>query len=277
MINPKNGVAGLFLATMLVSIASAQSGADDSPESWHAVAIEAREHGDLERAASALAKATELGLSRAAAGLEHARQQLAGGDRAAAVATLKNMADNGFSAVDAIRADPVLGGMAGFAPFDVLITEMSARAYPCAQDPRFRAFDFWVGNWEVHLANGTFAGTNSISSAEHGCVLLETWASASGGSGRSINYLDADSGEWVQIWNDASGSQIHIRGGMTKEGMLLTGQIHYVSSATTAPFRGLWTPLPDGRVRQFFEQSNDDGETWTPWFEGFYSRKAAAD
>jgi hypothetical protein len=39
------------------------------------------------------------------------------------------------------------------------------------------------------------------------------------------------------------------------------------------PFRGLWTPLPDGRVRQFFEQSNDGGETWVPWFEGFYTRK----
>jgi hypothetical protein len=34
----------------------------------------------------------------------------------------------------------------------------------------------------------------------------------------------------------------------------------------------LWTPLADGRVRQFFEQSDDDGTNWTPWFEGFYSR-----
>jgi len=31
--------------------------------------------------------------------------------------------------------------------------------------------------------------------------------------------------------------------------------------------------LPDGRVRQFFEQSTDGGETWTTWFEGFYTRK----
>ena len=39
----------------------------------------------------------------------------------------------------------------------------------------------------------------------------------------SINYLDKVSGEWVQVWNDASGSQINIRGGMTEEGMLLVG------------------------------------------------------
>jgi len=54
--------------------------------------------------------------------------------------------------------------------------------------------------------------------------------------------------------------------------MRLVGTIHYISTGQTAPFRGLWSPLPDGRVRQFFEQSSDGGETWATWFEGFYSR-----
>jgi len=61
--------------------------------------------------------------------------------------------------------------------------------------------------------------------------------------------------------------------GMTDDGMAMEGYIHYVGNGTTAPFRALWTPLPDGRVRQYFEQSNDDGGTWVPWFEGFYTRK----
>jgi hypothetical protein len=59
---------------------------------------------------------------------------------------------------------------------------------------------------------------------------------------------------------------------MTDDGMLLEGYIHYVNNGTTAPFRGLWTLLPDGRVRQYFEQSNDEGKTWVPWFEAFYTR-----
>ena len=89
----------------------------------------------------------------------------------------------------------------------------------------------------------------------------------------SVNYLDKASGEWVQVWHAEGGSQIHIRGGMTNDGMLLVGTLHSVGNNTTVPFRGLWTPLEDGRVRQFFEQSTDGGETWTPWFEGFYTRK----
>ncbi|MFQ6005872.1 MAG: hypothetical protein ACE5OQ_10245 [Woeseia sp.] len=32
-----------------------------------------------------------------------------------------------------------------------------------------------------------------------------------------------------------------------------------------------------GCVRQYFEQSNDGGEMWAAWFEGFYTRTDADD
>jgi len=67
---------------------------------------------------------------------------------------------------------------------------------PCEDDARFAEFDFWIGDWDVHTADGTYAGKNTISKAERGCV------------------------------------------------------------------------------RQFFEQSDDGGETWAPWFEGFYTRNS---
>jgi len=151
--------------------------------------------------------------------------------------------------------------------------QTSEPQYPCEDEQRFAEFDFWLGAWDVHMADGTFAGSNTISKAERGCVLLEQWSGVSGGTGMSINYLDHSSGDWVQIWNAAGGTQINIRGGLTDEGMLLVGKIHYITNSTTADFRGLWTLLEDGRVRQFFEQSNDGGKTWAPWFEGFYNRR----
>ena len=144
---------------------------------------------------------------------------------------------------------------------------------PCEDDERFAEFDFWVGEWDVHVAAGTFAGSNVITASYRHCVLIENWTSASGNGGMSINYFDHASGEWVQVWNDATGNQINIRGGITDDGMLLEGTIHYVGSDATFPFRGLWTPLPDGRVRQFFEQYDEESGTWATWFEGFYTRK----
>ncbi|MEX2125488.1 MAG: hypothetical protein WD795_16460 [Woeseia sp.] len=166
-------------------------------------------------------------------------------------------------------------GVQGAAASDEPADATPVSAYSCEQEQKFREFDFWIGEWEVRTADGALAGRNVIESSEKGCVLLEKWTSASGGTGISMNYLDKITDEWVQLWIDAGGGQINIRGGLTDAGMLLIGQIHYASNGTTAPFRGLWTQQPDGRLRQFFEQSNDGGETWEPWFEGFYSRITA--
>lgn len=145
-------------------------------------------------------------------------------------------------------------------------------ANPCQSRSAFHEFDFWIGDWEVRLADGTLAGYNSITAEEGHCVLVEKWRGVSGGTGTSVNFYDDAAGEWMQVWTAAGGSQIVIRGGLTDDGMLLTGTIHNVGSSGSLPFRGLWTLLEDGRVRQFFEQSSDGGKTWTSWFEGFYSR-----
>jgi hypothetical protein len=254
-----------------------QASSNSDPQPWLQLAIDARTAGEPDLAADALAKAAEFGLPPVNVGFEKARQLVVRGDRQAALAELQTLVDGGFTAIAPITGDALLSTLAGDPVFDAMIRSMEVQAYPCAHQERFRAFDFWVGEWDVHLANGTLAGSNSIQPVERGCVLVENWATAGGGSGHSINYLDGASGEWVQVWNAAGGSQINIRGGMTEQGMRMTGQIHYLGNDTTFPFRALWTPLSDGRVRQYFEQSNDSGKTWSPWFEGFYTRRAAAE
>lgn len=212
-------------------------------------------------------------LSPVQQGLERARESVRAGDQAGAVSELDSLFQGGFSAIGFVLADPDLASLDGYPPFDELAAQMEVQAYPCEHQDGFSDFDFWVGEWVVHLASGQFAGSNVILREQRGCVLTESWSSASGGSGSSINYLDKTTDEWVQLWTDSNGGQIHIRGGLTDEGMLLEGTIHTVANGVTLPFRGLWTPLEDGRVRQYFEQSNDDGASWVPWFEGFYSRK----
>ncbi len=242
-------------------------------QAWFELAAKAREAGDLDIAGLSLERAEKLELSPIRIGLERARLEVVGDDHSAAVAQLKTLFDSGFTAVGFIDNDAVLGSMAGNPDYDRLIDAMSLQAYPCRNQPGFKDFDFWVGNWDVTTADGTIAGSNRIEIAERGCVLLENWTNTSGGTGMSINYLDMATGEWVQVWNAEGGSQINIRGGLTDEGMRLVGHLHTVGTGTTVPFRALFTLLPDGRVRQFFEQSNDQGATWVPWFEGFYTRK----
>jgi len=246
--------------------------ASENARDWLLLARDARDLGELGIAQASLEKAAGFGLSQIQFGVEKARILVAGDDPEAATTELQSVFDSGFTSVGVFTNDPLINSMAGRMDYDTLVAEMSIQAYPCAHQEGFRDFDFWIGKWDVHVANGAKAGTNVIKSIERGCLLTEHWTNVNSGTGMSINYLDQASGEWVQVWNSEGGAQINIRGGLNDDGMALEGYIHYVSNGTTAPFRGLWTLLPDGRVRQFFEQSNDEGETWVPWFEAFYTR-----
>lgn len=249
--------------------------APSDASAWFQLAVSSRHAERYDTAIDALKKAEELEFAPLRISFERARLSILSDDPDGAVEQLQHIASSGFTAVGFITGDPLLGKLEGHPGYDAIVAEMSIKAFPCEHDDAFSAFDFWIGEWDVHDASGRFAGSNVIERAERGCVLLENWSSAGGGTGSSINYVDKITGEWVQVWNSASGSQINIRGGMTDDGMLLTGTIHYVANGKTAPFRGLWTPMPDGRVRQFFEQTSDDGVSWVPWFEGFYTRQPA--
>ncbi len=262
----------LILIVLIVPmLASAETPTDAA--GWFQHAQSARQAGELDAAFEALGTAEELGFAPLRVLFERARLHTLVNEPDRAVAALQSIADAGFTSVGFIVNDPILATLKGDAGYERIVAAMSRLAYPCEHDEAFRQFDFWVGEWDVRGPGGALAGTNSIRKEERGCVLIEKWTSTVGGTGHSVNYVDKTTGEWVQIWNAEGGSQIDIRGGMTDEGMLLVGTLHTISNGTTIPFRGLWTPLPDGRVRQFFEQSNDGGETWTSWFEGYYTRK----
>lgn len=144
---------------------------------------------------------------------------------------------------------------------------------PCATTG-FRAFDFWVGQWDVHLPNGQKAGSNIIKASNQGCLLTEQWTGAKGGTGTSLNFYDSVANRWRQVWV-SPGAIIDITGDIEADSMVLTGTITYEANQRVAGFRGTWTPLDGGRVRQFFEEQNNEGE-WQTWFEGFYTRATGA-
>lgn len=145
---------------------------------------------------------------------------------------------------------------------------------PCQTDENFRAFDFWVGYWEVTpWAGGQVAGHNKIESVENGCAVMESWTNAGGGTGRSVNFYNANTGKWRQLWV-SNGYSIDIEGGLKNGAMALEGSIFYYGPKNTVPFKGTWTPQADGSVRQLFEQWNAETNEWTVWFDGKYVRVA---
>ena len=84
-----------------------------------------------------------------------------------------------------------------------------------------------------------------------------------------MNFYEPERQRWRQIWVSA-GSIIEIAGNLIDGEMVLVGDIQDRASGVSHPFRGRWAPLADGRVRQFFEEQQQN--EWQPWFEGFYSK-----
>ena len=153
----------------------------------------------------------------------------------------------------------------------LLGTPSNAATPPCATGP-FREFDFWVGDWDVRDAEGKTAGVNRITNEENGCVIIERWRSEQGGHGQSYNYYDPATKKWNQLWIGL-GILLHMDGGFADGSMRLEGPLQYLTQDKTTRLRGTWTALPDGRVRQLFEESEDGGKTWNLWFDGYYTKR----
>lgn len=175
----------------------------------------------------------------------------------------------------------LLGGLALLlAPHALLAQEDVAAGEDAAtktaercRGPEYRQFDFWIGSWEVHNPDGELVGHNTISSVARGCGLLEEWRGRQGGRGVSVNAYESASGRWTQRWV-GDGTNLQLVGGGQDGNMVLEGTSPRETPRGTVRDRITWSPLPDGRVRQTWEISSDEGETWRVAFVGLYSRVA---
>ena len=99
----------------------------------------------------------------------------------------------------------------------------SAQA-PACNSPSHRAFDFWIGVWQVRAANGKLADANSITKAHGGCVLRKQCRTPDADSGESLNIYDASRKLWHQTWTDSSGLLLILEGGSPDGKIVLEGK-----------------------------------------------------
>lgn len=78
--------------------------------------------------------------------------------------------------------------------------------------------------------------------------------------------------QWQQTWVSNTGNMLELHG------MFQDGALHYQGESLTRTgskihHRLTFSQLPEGRVRQLWEQSRDDGKTWTVALDGEYVKK----
>jgi hypothetical protein len=209
------------------------------------------------------------------AALNEARDHVKAGRTSEALTALERITPPAPAVLNQLRTADDFKVLRSDARFQAVVAKLT----PCTAS-QYREFDFWLGDWEVKSATGQALGRNRISKKHGGCVVVEEWESANGGSGSSFNIYDQPTKQWHQFWVDASGTNwlssdkqgnpVTLRGGIRDGAMVMSS--HPDTLPSIGQTRVTFRPLPDGRVRQTFEGSTDGGKTWTVSFDGFYSK-----
>ena len=155
--------------------------------------------------------------------------------------------------------------------FQLIYRSVRQRIYPCEAIPSTTDFDFWIGIWDVRLANDTLIGRNTITKQDGGCTIIEKWEGGGGSSGNSTSFFVPSRDQWRHVWVGSGGALIDVMGTKTNGAMRMEGTIEYVGLNSVLAFRGAWTELPDGRVRQLFEEFDIGLGSWQVWFDGYYT------
>jgi len=243
------------------------------------VGVTLLELGRLQEAETNLRQGEQLGMPAPQSAYRLA-QVLAEQHRAdEAIVELRRSATGGlFVPPSALNADAHLASLHAKAGWAGIVDAFDAVVRPCAHDPRYREFDFWLGDWDVRPTGQPPAGPpsrNTITSDEDGCVLTEHWESPSGSKGRSFNIFDRSYGMWRQTWVDNVGGQHDYKGSLKNGNMVFLGDTPAPNGQLgRVPTRLTFFRIAKDTVRQFSEISNDGGRTWQVSYDLTYVRRA---
>jgi hypothetical protein len=176
----------------------------------------------------------------------------------------------------AVLATADLNGLRALPRFLAFEKKVNANAHPCAANPNFRAFDFWIGEWDVQPTGTTRGpiGSGSTSIVERqldGCVIQENWLPMGGvGAGKSFNIYNSVTKQWQQYYVDTRGTITLYSGTFHEDGNLYFEADQF---GTSNKIRMTFFDENPNQVRQLGHISVDGGKTWTVSFDLTYVRK----
>ena len=236
----------------------------DNARLWFRLAVSARADKHYALALSCFDRAKRLGagtgLPAFVTDYELATTYAANGDIVHAFEALKESADGGFPQLDRLENDAEWNLLRNDLRFTALLKQVQHNAAPC-DDPQFRQFDFWLGDWDVTAAGGgPQVGSSHISKEMNGCVIWENWTSSkSGYFGKSYNTFNTNLQQWEQYWVDNSAGAMFFHGSL-KNGVMDYWTDDIPQQSGTKLRRHLqFFNLSPAKVRQF-SQGSADGE-----------------
>lgn len=200
-----------------------------------------------------------------------ARAYARNGNKVKAYETLERSITLGGVAPETLNAEVDFASFRTEPRFVEIVKRSDMAVNPCKASAEFRQFDFWIGEWDVKNPQGVLSGSSSVQLILGQCIIFENWSGGSGSNGKSFNIYDANDKKWHQTWVDDKGTFTHYIGGLVDGKMVVVANTIIAGKKTLAKMT--FSKLPNGDVRQFGENSTDEGKTWVTTFDFIYSRK----
>jgi tetratricopeptide (TPR) repeat protein len=196
-------------------------------------------------------------------------------DTIGAISMLEDAFGKGYANATEMETAVEFSGLRQSNKFKVVYEKLLAKYFPCKVNINYAAFDFWVGKWDVFQSGANYkVGTNTITKETGACSLIESWSSVLGSEyGTSINYLNEATQTWEQVYISSRGKKtFYYNGKLTGNKMIF--EYIPVKSTDTNKIQGrfVFEKVDDNTIRQYQEESPDNGATWQKLFDFTYKK-----
>jgi tetratricopeptide (TPR) repeat protein len=183
----------------------------------------------------------------------------------------------GYRKVGELEREADFDGFRQDLRFNEAVNQARENAFPCMKQKQLREFDFWIGDWTAFVTGtNNIAGYSRIDMASGGCMILENWTSAGlvPFTGKSINFVDASSGKWKQIWVGSGAPNIsEFLNGSYRDGAMRFEFEQDIQNGKKQSVRFIFYNEGPDQVRQHHMTSSDGGKTWNTTYDFTYKRK----
>ena len=153
-------------------------------------------------------------------------------------------------------------------------TTIQAKASAHCSTPEYHELDFWLGDWDAYdVSDPKVVARLKVTPVVGGCALQEDYQQFDGMKGWSFSGYDARAGAWHQSWVTNGGTWLFMNGKFQDGTMVLIATEHKASGE--ALMRSSWKAV-NGNVREWADESTDNGATWTPMFDMIFKPHQAA-